>query len=118
VFIVDHIAKPRIKARLISPWRERMQELARRENVYCKVSDMATEADWKACTADDLRPYYDVVLSAFGPKRLMFGSDWPVLTLAGRYKTWMDTFQSFIAELSTDEQESMRQGTAIAAYRL
>lgn len=118
VFVVDHIAKPRIKARLLSPWRERIQELARRENVYCKVSGMATEADWNAWTADDLRPYFDAVLSAFGPKRLMFGSDWPVLTLAGGYKTWMDTFQSFIAELSADEQESMRRGAAIAAYRL
>ena len=113
VFVVDHIAKPRIKARLLSPWRERMQELARRENVYCKVSGMATEADWSAWTADDLRPYFDAVLSAFGPKRLMFGSDWPVLTLAGGYKTWMDTFRSFIAELSVDEQEGMRRGTAI-----
>jgi len=118
VFVVDHIAKPRIKARLLSPWRERIQELARRENVYCKVSGMATEADWDAWTSDDLRPYFDIVLSAFGPKRLMFGSDWPVLTLAGGYKTWMDTFRSFIAELSADEQESMRRGAAIAAYRL
>jgi L-fuconolactonase len=118
VFVVDHIAKPRIKARLLSPWGERIQELARRENVYCKVSGMATEANWNAWTADDLRPYFDTVLSAFGPKRLMFGSDWPVLTLAGGYKTWMDTFRSFIAELSADEQESMRRGAAIAAYRL
>jgi L-fuconolactonase len=118
VFVVDHIAKPRIKARLLSPWREHMRELAKRENVYCKVSGMATEADWDAWTSDDLRPYFDIVLSAFGPKRLMFGSDWPVLTLAGGYKTWMDTFRSFIAELSADEQDSIRQGTAIAAYRL
>jgi L-fuconolactonase len=118
VFVVDHIAKPRIKARLLSPWRERMQELARRENVFCKVSGMATEANWNAWTADDLRPYFDVVLTAFGPKRLMFGSDWPVLTLAGGYKTWMDTFRLFIAELSVDEQKSIRQGAAIAAYRL
>ena len=87
VFVVDHIAKPRIKARLLSPLRQRIQELARRENLYCKVSGMATEADWNAWTADDLRPYFDAFLTAFGPKRLMFGSDWPVLTLAGGYKT-------------------------------
>jgi L-fuconolactonase len=118
VFIVDHIAKPRIKAQVLSPWRERIKELAKRENVYCKVSGMVTEADWKSWTADDLRPYFDIVLSAFGPKRLMFGSDWPVLTLAGSYKTWMDTFRSFIAELSVDEQESVRRSAAIAAYRL
>jgi len=118
VFVVDHIAKPRIKDHIVSPWRENIHELAKRENVYCKVSGMATEADWNAWTADDLRPYFDAVLSAFGPKRLMFGSDWPVLTLAGGYRTWMDTFRSFIAELSADEQESMRRGAAIAAYRL
>ncbi len=95
-----------------------MEELAKRENVYCKVSGMATEADWNTWTPDMLRPYFDVVLSAFGPKRLMFGSDWPVLTLAGEYKTWMNTFRSFISELSPDEQESICRGTAIAAYRL
>ncbi len=118
VFILDHIAKPRIKARVLSPWRERIQELAKRENIYCKVSGMATEADWKSWTPSDLRPYFDVVLAAFGPKRLMFGSDWPVLTLAGSYETWIDTFRSFIGELSEDEQQCMCRGTAIAAYRL
>jgi len=79
---------------------------------------MVTEADWSAWTADDPRPYFDVVLTAFGPNRLVFGSDWPVLTLAGGYKTWMDTFRSFIAQLSPDEQESIRRGAGIAAYRL
>lgn len=118
VFVVDHIAKPRIREGMLSPWQERIRELAKRENVYCKVSGMATEADWKTWTADLLRPYFDVVLSAFGPKRLMFGSDWPVLTVAGEYQTWMNTFRSFISELSPDEQESICRGTAIAAYRL
>lgn len=118
VFVVDHIAKPRIRDGTLSPWRERMRELAKRENVYCKVSGMVTEADWKTWTSDVLRPYFDVVLSAFGPRRLMFGSDWPVLTLAGEYKAWMNTFRSFISELSSDEQESICRGTAIAAYQL
>ena len=86
VFVVDHIAKPRIRDGLFSPWREQMEELAKRENVYCKVSGMVTEADWKTWTATNLRPYFDVVLSAFGPGRLMFGSDWPVLTVAGNTK--------------------------------
>ncbi len=118
IFVVDHIAKPRIRDGMLSPWQERIRELAKRENVYCKVSGMATEADWKTWTTDLLRPYFDVVLSAFGPKRLMFGSDWPVLTLAGNYKTWMNTFRSFVCELSPDEQESIYRGTASAAYRL
>ncbi len=118
VFVVDHIAKPRIRDGILSPWRERMVELAKRENVYCKISGMATEADWKTWTAANLRPYFDVALSAFGPKRLMFGSDWPVLTVAGEYKIWTDTFRSFISELSPDEQETVCRGTAMTAYRL
>lgn len=118
VFVIDHIAKPRIRDGVMSPWRERMEDLAKRHNVYCKISGMATEADWNNWSPDTLRPYFDVVLSAFGPKRLMFGSDWPVLTLAGNYKTWMDTFRSFVRELSRDEQESLCRSTAVAAYRL
>ena len=118
IFVIDHIAKPRIREGLVSPWRERMMELAKRENVYCKVSGMATEADWNTWTDDGLRPYFDVVLSAFGTKRLMFGSDWSVLTLAGGYGKWMSTFRSFIAELSPDEQESICRSSAIAAYGL
>jgi L-fuconolactonase len=118
IFVIDHIAKPRIRDGVVSPWRERIMELAKRENVYCKVSGMATEADWNTWTVDELRPYFDVVLSAFGTKRLMFGSDWPVLTLAGGYEKWMSTFRSFIAELSMDEQESICRSSAIAAYGL
>ena len=118
VFVVDHIAKPRIKERVISPWKEKMHELARRENVYCKVSGMATEADWEHWTAEELRPYFDVVLSAFGPKRMMFGSDWPVVTMAGGYTKWMTAFLSFIHELSGDEQRAICRETAIAAYGL
>ncbi len=118
IFVIDHIAKPRIREGVVSPWRERMMELAKRENVYCKVSGMATEADWKSWTPDGFRPYFDVVLSAFGTKRLMFGSDWPVLTLAGGYGKWMSTFRSFIAELSPNEQESICRSSAIAAYGL
>ena len=118
VFVVDHIAKPRIKDKVTSPWRENMSQLAKRENVYCKVSGMATEADWNNWTEDDLKPYFDVVLLAFGPKRLMFGSDWPVLTLAGGYQRWMAAFRSLIGELSAYEQASICQETATAAYRL
>jgi L-fuconolactonase len=118
VFVVDHIAKPRIKDGVISPWRELIHELARRENVYCKLSGMATEADWSNWAAQDLRPYFDAVLSAFGPQRLIFGSDWPVVTLAGGYAKWLAAFRSFIANLSPAEQSSMCHTSAIAAYGL
>ena len=118
VFVLDHIAKPRIRENVLSPWDSNISELARRENVYCKVSGMATEADWTNWQAEQLRPYFDRVLSAFGPGRLMFGSDWPVLTLAGGYGRWVQTFNSFIAELSPAEQESIRSQTAKGAYRI
>ena len=118
IFIVDHLAKPRIREGSVSPWREQMQQLAKRMNVYCKVSGMVTEADWKSWTLDGLRRYFDIVSEAFGPKRLMFGSDWPVLTLASSYKTWAETFQGMIAGLSEDEQARMRGGTAVEAYGL
>jgi len=118
VFVLDHVAKPRIKQSVLSPWNERIRELAKRENVYCKVSGMVTEGDWDSWTIQQLRPYFDVVLGAFGPSRLMFGSDWPVLTLASDYQTWVHTVQSLIADLSTDERDKIMGGTAREAYRL
>jgi L-fuconolactonase len=118
VFVLDHVAKPRIKESVLAPWDRQIRELARRENVYCKVSGMVTEADWDGWSVQQLRPYFDVVLAAFGPSRLMFGSDWPVLTLASNYRTWVDTVQSLIADLSTEERDRIMSGTAREAYRL
>jgi L-fuconolactonase len=118
VFIVDHIAKPRIRENLLSPWKKNIQELAMRENVHCKISGMVTEADWAAWTEGQLRPYIEVVLSAFGPKRLMFGSDWPVLTLASNYKQWVDTLRRVVSDLSADEQEEICWRTAKRTYQL
>jgi len=117
-FVLDHVAKPRIKEGLLSPWNDRIRELAKRENVYCKISGMVTEADWDGWNVQQLKPYLDVVLAAFGPSRLMFGSDWPVLTLASDYQTWVHTVQSLIADLSTDERGRIMSGTACEAYRL
>jgi len=117
-FVLDHVAKPRIRNGALSPWRERMRELAKRENVYCKVSGMATEADWSGWTAEGLRPYFEVALEAFGPRRLMFGSDWPVLEVAGSYGRWTATVRDWVVELSADEQRRILHGTAVEAYRL
>jgi L-fuconolactonase len=118
VFIVDHIAKPRIRDRALSPWKDSLCELARRQNVYCKLSGMVTEADWNAWAVESLCPYIDVVLQAFGPKRLMFGSDWPVVTLASSYKRWWETVRIAIAQLSPSEQEWILSRTAIESYGL
>ena len=117
IFVLDHIAKPRIRAGVLSPWRENIRELARRRNVYCKLSGMATEADWIRWTPALLHPYFEVVLEAFTPSRLMFGSDWPVLLAAGEYGRWLETVKKWIAPLSPAEQARILAGTAREVYR-
>lgn len=118
VFILDHIAKPKIKEGLVEPWRKNIRELARRPNVYCKISGMVTEADWTHWTYASLRPYFDTVLEAFGPRRLMFGSDWPVLLVAGQYHGWVQTVGHVIEHLSETERARILGETAREAYRL
>jgi L-fuconolactonase len=115
-FILDHVAKPRIKDKVMTPWDRNMRELAKRQNVYCKLSGMVTEADPARWTPEGLQPYIDVVLAAFGPRRLMYGSDWPVMLLAGDYARWFGTVQNAIGKLSKAEQERIMGGTAAEAY--
>ena len=105
VFILDHIAKPRIRDRVLSPWKENLTELARRQNVYCKLSGLVTEANWHTWSGEDLRPYMETALEAFTPKRVMFGSDWPLVTLASSYGRWSDTVGAWIEQLSPAERE-------------
>lgn len=117
-FIIDHIAKPRIRENILSPWRENLAELARRENVYCKLSGLATEADHRSWTQAQLRPYMETALEVFGPRRLMFGSDWPVCLLACGYERWFDIVSGFASRLSGSERERLSGGTAVEAYGL
>lgn len=118
IFIVDHIAKPRIREHVRVPWRDNIRELAQRPNVYCKISGMVTEADWRTWSEDELSPYIETVLEAFAPKRLMFGSDWPVVTLAASYQRWIDTVRAAIAQLSSEERDWILARTATEAYGL
>lgn len=118
IFVLDHIAKPRIRDGILEPWATHIQELARRPNVYCKVSGMVTEADWCNWTEDGLRRYFDIVLEAFGARRLMFGSDWPVCLLASTYERWARCVETWINELSLDEREAILGATASRVYRL
>lgn len=114
--VLDHIAKPRIADGALEPWRERFRDLARRPNVTCKVSGLVTEADHAAWTEDGLRPYLDVALEAFGPGRLMFGSDWPVATLAATYGRWLGVVEAWAAPLSEEERAALFGGTAARVY--
>ena len=118
VFVVDHIAKPRIKDGIIFPWKENIAKLARRPHIYCKLSGVAQEADHVTWSEDEIRPYMDVVLEAFGPDRLMFASDWPICLLASSYKRWFEVVRNFISGLSKSEQERIWGGTACEAYKL
>jgi L-fuconolactonase len=118
VFVLDHIAKPRIKDGYLSPWQTNIVQLAHRPNVYCKLSGMVTEADFENWTEEELTPYIDTVLSAFGPKRVMFGSDWPVCLVACAYGRWVEIVKRRIAELSEAEQRRVLGETAVEAYKL
>lgn len=117
-FILDHVAKARIRENQLSPWRENLRELAKRPNVYCKISGMVTEADHRNWTLRQLRPYFDVAVEAFGSRRLMFGSDWPVCLLACGYRRWFQIVKDFASKLTPDEQERLFEYTAIEAYGL
>lgn len=117
-FVVDHIAKPRIKTGALSPWSEHIRALAQFPNVCCKLSGMVTEANWATWKTADFIPYFDVVLDAFTPRRLMYGSDWPVCLLAGSYEQVHDLAASGCAQLSASEQEWIFGKTATAFYRL
>lgn len=117
-FVLDHIAKPLIADGVIEPWAERFRTLAEFPNVTCKISGMVTEANWATWTNDDLRPYMEIALDAFGPNRLMIGSDWPVCRLAGEYDRVMRLVIDFIATLSDAEQTAILGENCANAYRL
>ena len=117
-FVLDHLGKPDIKGGGLATWEKDIRELARRDNVACKVSGMVTEADWNSWTPEQLQPYFDVVLDAFSPRRLMFGSDWPILTVAGGYPHWVETVEAWIAPLTTAEKNQIMGETATCTYLL
>jgi L-fuconolactonase len=117
-FVLDHVAKPLIAGGVLEPWAERMMELGQRENVWCKLSGMVTEAKWDAWTPETLKPYLDVAVQAFGPQRLMAGSDWPVCLVASGYKQWFDVLRTYFAPFSEAERARVFGGTAVEVYGL
>ncbi|MFW6387819.1 MAG: amidohydrolase family protein [bacterium] len=117
-FVIDHIAKPNIAAGEMSPWREHIEEIARRPHVYCKLSGMVTEANWSTWTPETLHPYLEVCLEAFGPSRLMIGSDWPVCTMAGSYESVMTAVMRYVRTLSPDAQADILGNTCARFYSL
>ncbi|TWR24914.1 amidohydrolase family protein [Mucilaginibacter achroorhodeus] len=117
-FVVDHLAKPFIKAGDIDQWKKDIQVLAQHQNVSCKVSGMVTEADWNNWKDEDFTPYLDIVFNAFGAERLMYGSDWPVCNVAGGYQKAYKLAEGYVNQLSQNEQELFWAKNAIHFYRL
>lgn len=119
-FVLDHIAKPFIKDGVIAPWDEQIQELASFENIYCKVSGMVTEADWRNWQVGDFEPYLDIIFTAFGIERLMFGSDWPVCTVAADYAKVAGIVESFLQKKNYTQEQlaAFWGGNAAKFYKL
>jgi len=118
LFVLDHLGKPNIKDSEIEPWKTDIQNLAKHDNVFCKISGMITEADWKNWQYEDLLPYLDVVLEAFGTDRLMFGSDWPVCLIAGSYSQVLEIVTTYIKQLSKEEQKAIMGENALKFYKI
>ncbi|MFM2170963.1 MAG: hypothetical protein RI957_1192 [Verrucomicrobiota bacterium] len=115
--VLDHVAKPCIRrGEFDQAWAHDIRELAKRDHVTCKLSGMATEVRDGAWDEETLRPYFDTVIEAFGPQRLMFGSDWPVCLMRTTHSRWVDAVRSWIAPLSPDEQSAIMGGTAEKVY--
>ena len=114
-FVLDHFGKPALASGEIGGWRRELAELAERDNIFCKLSGLVTEAkpDWQV---DDLRGAVDHVLDCFGPPRMLWGSDWPVVDLAGGYTKWLAASATLLADLSPDERASVFGGTAARIY--
>lgn len=118
VFVLDHLGKPSIAAGEVEPWAGAVRALAARPNTACKLSGMVTEARWDRWTTTDLRPYADTALDAFGPGRLMFGSDWPVCRLAAPYPRVLAAARTLTEHLSASERNDVFAGTAQRVYGL
>ncbi len=117
-FVIDHCAKPEIKAGKTEPWATQMRKIAQHKNVFCKVSGLGTEADWKHWKPNDFGPYLNVVFDAFGPDRLMFGSDWPVCLLAGTYGQVKQLVETYLKDFSQADREKIFGGNAALFYGL
>jgi len=117
-FVIDHLAKPTIKQGILLEWKKAMQGFARYQNVFCKISGMVTEADWKEWKRDDFHPYITTIVETFGSKRIMFGSDWPVCLSAGNYGQVKQIMNEYFRSYTVTEQADFFGANAMAFYRI
>jgi len=116
--VIDHMAKPPIARNELADWAREIKELAAYSNIWCKLSGLVTEADWADWSAEDLKPFTDTALEYYGPRRMMFGSDWPVCLLAASYDRVLEAFQLLLAELSDKDRERIFSKNATEFYRI
>ncbi len=116
--VIDHLAKPKIKLQTLDDWLPDFKAASQHDNIFCKLSGLITEADWDHWKPSDLRPYIDAALECFGPKRCMFGSDWPVCELAGSYEDVYHALKEAVSSLSESERSDIFEGTARRFYGL
>jgi L-fuconolactonase len=117
-FVLDHLAKPMIREGRLDPWRDHLTALAALPNVACKLSGLLTEADWQRWQMEEVAPYVTHALTVFGPHRVLFGSDWPVVTLASSYRRWVETLAALTSYLSANDQRLLWGDNARRWYRL
>lgn len=117
-FVVCHLAKPYIKSGKIDKWAKDLKALANNSNVWCKISGIVTEADYRNWKKSDFIPYLDIAIEAFGIDRLMYGSDWPVCLVAAKYDQQLDIVKAYFSTFSESEQEKLFGLNAIQFYGL
>jgi predicted TIM-barrel fold metal-dependent hydrolase len=117
-FILDHCGVPQVKERILDPWRSYIREIAKLPNVVCKISGLVAYADRQNWTAEDLRPYVEHAIDCFGWERVIFGSDWPVCTLAASYKQWVEALQTITSSAGKGNQKKLFHDNAVRVYRL
>lgn len=117
-FVINHMAKPFIKDKIITKWRAEITAISEYRNVFCKISGMITETKWNQWSADEFDPYIDIVMETFGIDRVMFGSDWPVCTLSGSFSEVYEIVKNYFSEYSDEEQQKVFGRNAIEFYRL
>ncbi len=117
-FVLDHLAKPLIKSGSLQPWQSGIRDLAQNTNVFCKLSGLITEADWKNWKSSDFEPYLDVALESFGRDRLMIGSDWPVCTVAGSYSETMNLVMEYLEKYPAEVRNAVLGENAEQFWKL
>lgn len=117
-FVLDHCGKPEIRAKKKDEWKQHIGQLATHQNVYCKLSGLFTEAEWKSWSAGDFYPYLDTVFNVFGPDRIMFGTDWPVMLLSGMYVQWKSLVEKYMENMNDEAKENVFGANAQRFYSI